>query len=104
MRTIYNIATEQITVDPDFVPEPVAPPPPQVPVSVWMRQARLALLSIGKLEDVEAAIAQAGAAAQIEWEYAHEVRRDAGLVIGIGAALGLTEAEIDALFIHASTL
>jgi hypothetical protein len=104
MRTIYNIATGQITIDPDFVPEPVAPSPPQVPVSVWMRQARLALHQIDKLQAVDAAIAQAGAAAQIEWEYAHEIRRDAALVTGIGAALGLTEAEIDALFIHASTL
>ena len=104
MRTIYNIATGQITVDPDFVPEPVAPPPPQVPVAVAMRQARQVLLAIGKLDVVDAAIAQAGRQAQIDWEYAHEVRRDAALVVGIGAALGLTEAEIDALFIHASTL
>jgi hypothetical protein len=104
MRTVYDIATGETTIDPDFVPEPVAPPPPQVPASVWMRQARLALLAIGRLDDVEAAIAQSGATAQIEWEYAHEVRRDAALVVGIGAALGLTEAEIDALFIAASDL
>lgn len=104
MRTIYNVATGQITVDPDFVPEPVPPPPPRVPAAVAMRQARLALDAIGKLDDVDAAIAQAGRTAQIEWEYAHEVRRDAALVIGIGAALGLTEAEIDALFIAASDL
>jgi hypothetical protein len=104
MRTIYDIATGEITVDPDFVPEPVAPTPPRVPVAVAMRQARLALEAIGKLDDVDAAIAQAGRTAQIEWEYAHEVRRDAALVIGIGAALGLTEAEIDALFIAASEL
>ena len=59
MRTIYNIATGETTIDPDFVPEPVAPPPPpQVPVAVAMRQARLALEAIGKLDDVNAAIAQ----------------------------------------------
>jgi hypothetical protein len=104
MRTVYDIATGEITVDPDFVPEPVASPPPQVPVAVTMRQARLVLHQIGKLPAVDAAIAQADATAQIEWEYAHEIRRDAALVIGIGAALGLTEAEIDALFIAASDL
>jgi hypothetical protein len=43
-------------------------------------------------------------AAQIEWEYAGTVHRDHGLVSQIGPALGLTSAQIDALFVAASKL
>tara|TARA_R110000782_G_scaffold114830_1_gene204970 strand:- start:454 stop:930 length:477 start_codon:yes stop_codon:yes gene_type:complete len=75
-----------------------------IPRSVTMRQARLALLSAGLLPAVEDAIAGAGPAAKIEWEYAQEVERAAGLVPTMGAALGMTEAQLDALFIKASEL
>jgi hypothetical protein len=35
---------------------------------------------------------------QEAWEYCVEVRRDNALIAGAQAALGLTEAQIDALF------
>ena len=86
-------------------PEPV---PPYVPASVTMRQARLALLGAGLLDDVEAAIAALPSpqkeAARIEWEYASEVQRSSGLVPMMGAALGLDDAALDALFIEAKGL
>ncbi|MFM9829724.1 MAG: hypothetical protein ACKVOB_13445 [Sphingomonas sp.] len=74
---------------------------------VSMRQARLALLGAGLLDDVEAAIngiadAAARTAAQIDWEYATEVRRVSPLVASLGPALGLTDAQIDALFVAAA--
>jgi hypothetical protein len=84
------------------------PPPPPVPQSVSMRQARLALLSIGKLADVDTAIAAMPSpdkeAAQVEWEYAAEVQRNSALVLGLIPALGLTEQQTDELFIQAATL
>ena len=88
-------------VDGAFVtPAPVIPVPP----SVSMRQARLALLGAGLLDSVNAAIAAVGGAAQIEWEYASEVRRDSPLVASMGVALSMDEAALDALFVQAAGL
>ena len=79
-----------------------------VPQSVTMRQARLALLDAGKLAAVDAAIngmaEPTKSAARIEWEYSGEVQRHNGFVAALGPALGLTEAQIDALFIAAAKL
>lgn len=76
-----------------------------VPTAVTMRQARLALLAAGMLATVNSVIAAMpgaeGDAARIEWEYAHEVRRDAALVAGMATALNLTSEQLDALFIAA---
>lgn len=80
-----------------------------VPASVTMRQARLALLEGGKLDDVAAAIAAipdatARRKAQIEWEFSNEVQRHHGVVASLGPALGLSDAAIDNLFRLAATL
>ena len=81
---------------------------PPVPAEVTMRQARLALLGAGLLSQVGAAIASLPepdkSAAQIDWEYAAVVQRSSGLVPAMGAALGMTEAQIDALFVTAADL
>ena len=90
-----------------------APPAPApevvaVPASVTMRQARLALLGAGKLASVTAAIntlpSPQKEAAQIEWEYSQTVERNRGLVLLLSAALGLTDAQLDALFVTAAGL
>lgn len=87
---------------------PYVAPPPVVPESVSMRQARLALLGAGLLPQVDAAIASLPSpqkeAAAIEWEYAQEVQRHNGLVPAMAQALGMTEAQLDALFMQAATL
>ena len=81
---------------------------PVVPAEVTMRQARLALLGAGVLADVDAAISAmpepTKSAARIEWEYSGAVQRHNGFVAALGPALGLTEAQIDALFIAAAKL
>ncbi len=83
-------------------------PPPGVPQSVTMRQARLALLAAGLLPGVEAAIASMDepdrTAAQITWEFAATVDRGFGMVPQLAAAVGMTDAQIDALFIAANSL
>jgi hypothetical protein len=88
--------------------KPPAPPAP-VPDSITMRQCRLQLLTIGMLDSVDAAINAIPVegqrrAASIEWEYAHQVWRSSAWVTNLGAALGLTEAQLDDLFIQAATL
>lgn len=87
---------------------PYVAPPPVVPDSVSMRQARLALLGAGLLSQVDAAIASLPSpqkeAAAIEWEYAQEVQRHNGLVPAMAQALGMTDAQLDALFMQAATL
>ena len=83
-----------------FTPPPPTPEP--VPEAVTARQARLALLGAGKLDMVEGALAAIpgteGRAAQIEWEYALEIRRDSPLIGALAPMLGLTDAQVDDLF------
>lgn len=81
---------------------------PVVPEMISMRQARLALLGAGLLANVDAAMAamtgEAGEAARIEWGYSTTVERHQSLVLAMSAALGLTDAQVDALFVLAATL
>lgn len=80
--------------------------PVEVPQIVTMRQARLAMLKAGLLANVQAAIdgmtGAEGDAARIEWEYAAELNRTHPLVLSLGPALGLTDAQLDDLFIAAA--
>jgi hypothetical protein len=73
-----------------------------------MRQGRLALLNIGKLADVDAAInampEPQQSQSRIEWEYSNTLDRTNPLVIALGPAIGLTETDIDNLFIEAAKL
>ena len=90
--------------------EPAPPPVPviEVPQFVTMRQARLALLGAGLLDDIEAAInalpSPQKEAARIEWEYSQEVQRHNGFVSVLAPMLGLTAEQTDALFVQAATL
>lgn len=81
----------------------------RVPTVVTMRQARLALLQVGLLNQVETAIAAVEdpvqrQAVQIEWEYAIEVDMTHPWVQHLATALSLTEAQLDDLFNLAATL
>ena len=75
-----------------------------VPQQVTMRQARLALLSAGLLDDVEMVIAAAGREAQLEWEYAAAVDRSNPAVAIVQQQKALTDAQIDDLFREAAKL
>ena len=94
----------------DFVvnEEEFLPEKPFVPRQVTMRQARLALLGAGKLAGVAVAIdslpSPTKEAVQIEWEYSQTVERNRPFVIMLGTALGLSEEQLDQLFIQAATL
>lgn len=79
-----------------------------VPQVVSMRQARLALLGAGLLSTVEAEIAALDepykSTFQIEWDYATEVDRQWPTLLALQPALGLTDEQIDQLFVAASQL
>ena len=79
-----------------------------VPSAVTMRQARLALLGAGLLDDVEAAITALPSpqkeAAKIEWEYSQEVQRHNGFVSVLAPMLGMSPEQTDALFVQAAAL
>ena len=78
------------------------PAPVFVPQQVTMRQARLELLSRDLLDDVDAVIAVAGRAAQIEWEYASTVDRDNPVIAAVQQQQGMTDEQIDDLFREAA--
>jgi hypothetical protein len=81
---------------------------PGVPSQVTMKQARLALLGAGMLDKVQVTIDGLSepqkTAALITWDYSSTVERTDGLMTQLAAALGLTDAQIDGLFIAASKL
>ena len=72
--------------------------------TVTMRQARLELLNRGLLDDVELAMSGMTKAAQIEWEYSVEVKRDYPLVLQIAGALNMTEVDMDLFFENAKLI
>lgn len=82
------------------------PAPVVVPRSVSMRQARLALLAAGHLNRIEAVIERMPephkSASKIEWEYAAKVERHSDFVVQMGQALGMDDAQLDALFVAAA--
>lgn len=103
--SIVEIGSEPVQIGSTYDGQTFTPPPPAtepVPEAVTARQARLALLGAGKLDHIEAALAAIpgpeGRAAQIEWEYALEIRRDSPLIGALAPLLGLTGEQVDDLF------
>lgn len=90
------------------IPNPYVALPTPIPAAITMRQARLALLDAGKLSSIDTAIDSLPSPqkerAQIEWQYSNEVQRENGVVSMIAPMLGLSETDIDALFISAAQL
>lgn len=89
-------------------PDEIEASKPPVPIEVTMRQARLALLGIGVLDQVASAIEALGGVeretARIEWNHSSVVHRDSPLVAIMGAALGLDDEQLNQLFITAAAL
>lgn len=97
--------SEQITdAEADTIRAAMQPTEPAVPQIVTRRQAMLALLAADKLDAVNLAIQNAPRAVQITWETARDFERTNPLIEALAPQLGLTEADVDALFIEASKL
>ncbi len=77
---------------------------PSAPDSITMRQCRLHLLALGKLDDVKAAMAQAPESEKIEWEYAAIVHRDNPIIASMMTLLGADAQATDDFFRAASLL
>lgn len=77
-----------------------------VPKSVTMRQARLALLQAELLDEIDAAMKSDAIdrAIKIEWEFASEVHRDWSAIGLIKQMFGMTDEQLDGLFVMAATL
>ena len=114
-RTWYYVfesedqARELIGTDEEGNITPIFDQPVTVPKLVTMRQAKLALLQVGMLDAVDTAIATIEddterKKAQIEWEYAQEVERDWPTMLAVTSAMGMTEAQVDELFVLAGSL
>lgn len=74
-----------------------------VPKTITLRQARLYLLTINLLDDLEEIVNQ-NRAYQIEWEYANQIERESPLVTTLGQALNLDSDAIDNMFMKASQI
>lgn len=87
-------------IAPYVEPEPIPEPIPKV---ITMRQARLQLLDVGLLDNVEAFVTL-DRKSQIEWEYANEVYRQSPLIESVKESMSLTDEQIDSMFLEASKL
>jgi hypothetical protein len=74
-----------------------------IPSVISPRQARLILLQAELLDDVEAMLTT-NREMQIWWEYSLEIERNSEHIINAGLALGLTDEQLDNLFIEGSKL
>lgn len=86
-------------VNDEFLSAPVSEEVPQI---VTMRQGRLALHEAGLLASVDSIIASQTEDIKITWEYSSELERDNPMIESMKGLLGLTDQELDALFIAAS--
>lgn len=81
-----------------------APSVAKVIPSVSPLQARRALLEIGLLDEADAFVGTLDRFEQLAWEYATLIERDNPIITKAAAAIGLTEAQVDALFARAAEL
>ena len=84
---------------------------PAVPASITNFQARAVLLQMpgsaaGRtlFQDVDDALRNMGGAAWQAWEFANEFTRHGALVGQMGARFGMSDAQLDGLFIAASPI
>ncbi|HFV1619052.1 TPA: hypothetical protein ACH6AG_000148 [Campylobacter jejuni] len=76
-----------------------------VPKVISIRQAKLALLEADLLDDVEEFISKTDdRRVKISWEYATDFDRYNDIILALQKQLGLTNQEVDDLFIKAKTL
>jgi len=95
--------TGHVWVEMPYVAPIVPVPTIEVPQSITPRQARLALLQVGLLDDVEALLTL-DKAMQIWWEYSLEVDRNNPHIVNAGLALGMSESQLNDLFILGASL
>lgn len=78
--------------------------PAVVPAEITPYQARVALTHAGLRDVVEGAISKSSRDVRDAWEFGLVVYRDSQMIKALGAALGLSSAQIDDLFVAASQI
>lgn len=106
MNEVRQPEPEEMAEEPEAPQQPTEPAEPVIPSVVTMAQAKLALLYAGLYEQVEQALADLPepqkTAALIEWNHRQTLEREHPLVAQVAAALGLTEQQLDDLFVDAA--
>jgi hypothetical protein len=102
--TAETIPVRQRISAADFVTAPVS----VVPQTVSMAQARLALIGAGLFSAIDAGLKALPepqrTTALTAWEYAPTVSRNGALVTTLAGQFGLTEAQLDGLFVAAAAI
>jgi len=86
------------------VPDPYTPPPPPIPSSVTRFQALAILAAGGYLDTVRTYIAtlDQNNVQRLAWENATDWERSSPTLNALATMLGLTDAQVDELFIAAA--
>jgi hypothetical protein len=75
-----------------------------VPQTVTNFQCRAMLIAANLFDQVDAALKAQGGVALQAWEYSATVHRQSPLVLSLAVSLGLTDQQIDAMFVQASQI
>lgn len=104
-----DLATEQDLADHGIEAVEVSDPDPEpagavVPSEISAAQARVQLRRSGLRDQVEALVSGTNGETRDWYEYASVWRRDNPNIAGLAAQIGLSDADIDALFIAAAAI
>ena len=97
------IGDYSLSEDDSLAPPPPVPPTP-VPSEVSPRQIRQALTAMALRDPVEYAVSQSDQDTKDWWEFATTFERAHPMVAGMAQALGVSEQQLDQLFILAGSL
>lgn len=99
-------APDLLPLTPSELAALTAPPPPAVPQNVTRFQALAALHLAGKLTAVQAIMAapETPILAKLAWDNALSFERNSPTLASLAAVLGMTDADLDALFTAAATI
>ena len=109
-KTCYWDEVEKVQKERDCTPGEVAEiesrknTPPQVPQSVSPRQIRQALSKLDLRKSVENAVASGDQDLKDWWEFSTEFVRGHPMVLGMATSLGISEGQLDGLWIEAFKL
>ena len=98
-KNFFDVETEKWVFDQSIADDEFKA---SVPKAVTMRQARRAMIDAKIYEKVDAAIKSMGGKALVDWEYSNSFERNNPMLEQLGKSLGLTEKQIDELFIAAA--
>ena len=88
----------------EWTPPAPEPEPQPEDITVSRMQARMALYQAGLLSEVQAIVAQGDPLMQMAWAEAVEWKRSSPMINGLAQQLGLSAAQVDALFLNASQI